>query len=141
MGLTQTATGKVWAAFLPRQLVSKRITAELRQAKSGAALRDLELEFTRIRTAGFAGTDGSPWPGIAAACAPVFDYTGQIQLAVALLGPLGGIRLQRRQPADRCPARLHARPVEPAGTCGAAYLGGAYFNGPIQRDGQLVKVR
>jgi DNA-binding IclR family transcriptional regulator len=87
LGLTQTATGKVWAAFLPRQLVSKRISAELRQAESGATLRDLELEFTRIRAAGFAGTDGSPWPGIAAACAPVFDYTGQIQLAVALLGP------------------------------------------------------
>jgi DNA-binding IclR family transcriptional regulator len=50
-------------------------------------LKDLEQELADIRTAGYASTDGNPWPGIAAACAPVFDYTGQIQLAVALLGP------------------------------------------------------
>jgi DNA-binding IclR family transcriptional regulator len=87
LGLTATATGKVWAAFLPRQLVAKRIADELKQAKSGVTQRELERELADIAQAGFAGTDGNPWPGIAAACAPVFDYTGQIQLAVALLGP------------------------------------------------------
>jgi DNA-binding IclR family transcriptional regulator len=86
LGLSATATGKVWAAFLPKQLVAKRIADELKQAK-GITARELERELADIRQTGFAGTDGNPWPGIAAACAPVFDYTGQIQLAVALLGP------------------------------------------------------
>ncbi|HTJ62293.1 MAG TPA: IclR family transcriptional regulator [Alphaproteobacteria bacterium] len=85
LGLTGTATGKVWAAYLPNQLAAKRIAAELKA--SGVTARELETELTGIRAAGYAWTDGNPWPGIAAACAPVFDYTGQIQLAVALLGP------------------------------------------------------
>ncbi len=98
LGLTQTATGKVWAAFLPKQLVSKRIAAELKQAKSGVTLRELEAEFAAIRAGGFAGTDGNPWPGIAAACAPVFDYTGQMQLAVALLGPSTALDCRQESP-------------------------------------------
>jgi len=90
LDLTGTATGKVWSAFLPRHLVDRRIAAELQQKRGAAdsgrqAALDSELE--RIRAQGYAATDGNPWPGIAAACAPVFDHTGQIQLAVALLGP------------------------------------------------------
>ncbi len=87
LGLSATATGKVWAAFMPGQLTAKRIADELKQAKHGTTPRTLERELAEIRQAGYAGTDGNPWPGIAAVCAPVFDYTGQIQLAVALLGP------------------------------------------------------
>jgi DNA-binding IclR family transcriptional regulator len=87
LGLTGTATGKIWAAFLPQQLASKRIAAELKGKPAGVGLKELEQELVDIRDAGYASTDGNPWPGIAAACAPVFDYTGQIQLAVALLGP------------------------------------------------------
>jgi DNA-binding IclR family transcriptional regulator len=87
LGLTGTATGKVWAAFLPRHFVAKRIGAELKQTKGETKLSDLERELEDIRAKGYAATDGNPWPGVAAACAPVFDYTGQLQLAVALLGP------------------------------------------------------
>jgi DNA-binding IclR family transcriptional regulator len=83
LGLTGTATGKVWAAFMPPHLTTRRIAAELGQAKSPA----LDRELDRIRAQGYAATDGNPWPGVAAACAPVFDHTGQMQLAVALLGP------------------------------------------------------
>lgn len=87
LGLSGTATGKLWAAFLPKQLTAKRIAEELKQGKERVTVRDLDKELAQIRTAGFAGTADNPWPGIAAACAPVFDYTGQIQLAVAILGP------------------------------------------------------
>jgi DNA-binding IclR family transcriptional regulator len=87
LGLSATATGKVWAAFLPKQLTAKRIADELKQAKRGITPRELDKELADIRVAGYAGTADNPWPGIAAACAPVFDYTGQVQLAVALLGP------------------------------------------------------
>jgi DNA-binding IclR family transcriptional regulator len=90
LDLTGTATGKVWAAFLPRHFVEKRIAAELKQMRGqgGAATQAaIERELAKIHAQGYAATDGNPWPGIAAACAPVFDHTGQIQLAVALLGP------------------------------------------------------
>ena len=87
LGLSATATGKVWAAFLPKQLTAKRIADELKQAKQRVSARELERELAEIRASGYAGTADNPWPGIAAACAPVFDYTGQVQLAVALLGP------------------------------------------------------
>jgi DNA-binding IclR family transcriptional regulator len=98
LGLTGTATGKVWAAFLPKQLIAKRIADELKAAKQGATARELEKELAAIRATGFAGTDGNPWPGIAAACAPVFDYTGQIQLAVALLGPSAALDIAAESP-------------------------------------------
>jgi DNA-binding IclR family transcriptional regulator len=98
LGLTGTATGKIWAAFLPQQLASKRIAAELKGKPAGTALKDLDEELADIRAAGYASTDGNPWPGIAAACAPVFDYTGQIQLAVALLGPSSALDCAQNSP-------------------------------------------
>ena len=98
LGLTGTATGKVWAAFLPRQLIAKRIADELKASGQGASARALDKELADIQAAGFAGTDGNPWPGIAAACAPVFDYTGQIQLAVALLGPSAALDIAAVSP-------------------------------------------
>ena len=93
LGLSATATGKVWAAFLPGQLVAKRIADELKHAKRSLTARELERELANIRQVGYAGTADNPWPGIAAACAPVFDYTGQMQLAVALLGPSAALEV------------------------------------------------
>jgi len=98
LGLSATATGKVWAAFLPRQLTAKRIAEELKQAKERQAARELDRELAEIREAGFAGTADNPWPGIAAACAPVFDYTGEIQLAIALLGPSASLDVGKDSP-------------------------------------------
>jgi DNA-binding IclR family transcriptional regulator len=98
LGLSATATGKVWAAFLPKQLTAKRIAEELRQAKERLTIRELDKELAQIREAGYAGTADNPWPGIAAACAPVFDYTGQIQLAVALLGPSASLDVGEDSP-------------------------------------------
>ena len=98
LGLTGTATGKVWAAFLPEQMAAKRIAAELKQGQPGVMLQELEQELAAIRARGYAGTDGFPWPGIAAACAPVFDHTGQMQLAVALLGPSSSLDCRSDSP-------------------------------------------
>src|SRR5215469_17214575 len=41
LGLSATATGKVWAAFLPKQLSAKRIAEELKQAKQRQTIREL----------------------------------------------------------------------------------------------------
>ncbi len=98
LSLSATATGKVWAAFLPKQLIAKRVADELKQAKQDITLRELDRELSAIRQSGFASTDGNPWPGIAAVCAPVFDYTGEVQLAVALLGPSASLDCAKGSP-------------------------------------------
>jgi DNA-binding IclR family transcriptional regulator len=99
-GLTTTATGKLFAAFLPERLIEPMLDAELRDpvrrsqggGRSGggtgsATLTELHHELAEIRRRGIAVTEGQPIPGLNALSAPVFDHAGQIQVAVTLIGP------------------------------------------------------
>ena len=92
-----TASGRVFAAYLPEKMVRAHIDSELREGPSqfmvGAptSLRQVEASNETIRAAGFDTTEGVPVPGINAVSAPVFDHTGQIQLVVTLIGPAGGL--------------------------------------------------
>ena len=115
LGLSATATGKVWAAFLPKQLTAKRIAEELKQARQRQAVRELDKELADIRQAGYAGTADNPWPGIAAACAPVFDLYRPDPAGGGAAGSVRQPGGRRRQPAGRGAAQFHPRPVEPAG--------------------------
>ena len=89
--LRGTATGRVFAAFLPEQVVKRHLSVERRgQADSrrigGAARQDGAEDAARTRAMGYATAAGSPIPGINAISAPVFDHTGQLQLAITLIG-------------------------------------------------------
>lgn len=93
-GLTTTATGRLFAAFLPPPLVEPMIKAELRdpkrQSQSGLArptLAELRADFAEIRRHSLARTQGQPIPGLNALSAPVFDHSGQIQVGITLIGP------------------------------------------------------
>jgi DNA-binding IclR family transcriptional regulator len=91
-GLTTTATGKVFASFLPEGLAEKAIRAELERPAGGqrpstVSLATMQDEIAEVRQRGFATTEGRPIPGISALSAPVFDHTSQIQLAITLMGP------------------------------------------------------
>ncbi|MGO4567033.1 IclR family transcriptional regulator [Rhizobium sp. 2YAF20] len=87
-----TAAGMVFAAYMPEPAIKAAIRAEVREA--GKTLRvgktraynDIVEEIDNIRRQGFATIFPRPVPGIAAIGAPVFDYTGQIQMAVTLIG-------------------------------------------------------
>ena len=100
--LTGTATGWVFAAFAPPDLVEAMIGAEMADPRhsqriaAGMTLADVRTEVARVRVDGYATTDGRPIPGIAAIAVPVFDHSAQLQLVITAIGPSGMV--------DRSPA-------------------------------------
>lgn len=105
--LTGTATGRVFAAFLPAAVVKPRVAAELREDGRGqrigspASSEQFAREVAEIERLGYAIAVGSPIPGINAVSAPVFDHTGQMQLAVTLIGPAGLVDVGQDSPQAR----------------------------------------
>lgn len=95
MSLLNSATGKVFAAFLPERLVEPLVQEELSRLASAdqPALRPsrkyLEESLAEVRERRMARAVGHPIPGINAFCAPVFDHTGHLALAITAMGPSG----------------------------------------------------
>lgn len=91
--VTGTATGKVFAAWLPAKLVEPVIAAELQAVQKGwsdlGALSGpaLTREIDKVRRDGIAATSDLPVPGISALSAPVFNHSGHLQLAITVIGP------------------------------------------------------
>lgn len=87
-----TATGRLFAAYLPRRTYEPLVVAERREGPGPrrigvpAGRADLKLRLTQIRALRYEITEGAPIPGINAIAAPVFDHSGQLQLAVTLVG-------------------------------------------------------
>ena len=91
MQLHQTATGKVFAAHATSGQIDAAITATSPDAKQRTearrALASIEAELAAVRERGLARAQGNPVPGVNAFSAPVFDYTGEVVLAITALGP------------------------------------------------------
>jgi len=91
--LIGTATGRVFAAFLPPSVVAAHLQAERRDRARRKRVGEMADErahtdaVATVRRLGYATTEGSPIPGVNALSAPVFDHTRQIQLAVTIIGP------------------------------------------------------
>lgn len=91
--VTGTATGKVFAAFLPERLVAPVIAEELQAMQKGrqdaGALSGpaLQAAIETVRRDRIASTTDLPVPGVSALAAPVFDHSGQLQLAITAIGP------------------------------------------------------
>ena len=95
MSIQSTATGRVFAAFLPPRQVERMVEQEKRNGIAAAfgapglkagALDELLAD---IRKRGMARVQGEPIPGINAICAPVFEHTGAIRLGITAIGPAG----------------------------------------------------
>jgi DNA-binding IclR family transcriptional regulator len=90
--VTGTATGLVFAAYLPQELVKAAIKAQLAETvatqRVGARLQFAAIAggLKEIRQRGYATIDPPPVPGIHAIAAPVFDLVGQIRMAITLIG-------------------------------------------------------
>lgn len=90
--VTGTATGRLFAAFLPDTIVRPAVEAEIRAGAQGRAigspttLRDLAASSRAVRRLGYATTEGLPVPGINAVAAPVFDHTGQMPFCLTVIG-------------------------------------------------------
>jgi len=91
--LLLSATGRVFAAFLPARITQPILEKELVQfaATPQAALRlsrrHVEEIVAEVRQHGMARAVGHPIPGINAFSAPVFDSSGNLALAITAMGP------------------------------------------------------
>jgi DNA-binding IclR family transcriptional regulator len=83
--LLRTATGKVFASFLPREMVGDLLTAEMKDSRSYSQARVAKL-FEETRQHGLARVTGDLVPGVNAVAAPLFDHKNRI---VGVIGALG----------------------------------------------------
>jgi len=93
MSLVNTATGRLFAAYMPAKMVEGLLGDELSRfghdGDSGAPTtrKALEALLAETRKHGLSRTRGRPIPGIDALCAPVFDFEGHIVLGILAMGP------------------------------------------------------
>ena len=93
MSLANTATGRLFAAYMPPKVVEKLIAEDLAQRSGrsdGSALltrQQFERAVAETRQHGLSRTIGQPIPGIDAFCAPVFDSVGHLVLGITVMGP------------------------------------------------------
>jgi DNA-binding IclR family transcriptional regulator len=93
MSLLGTATGRVFAAYLPPKMIENFINSGVGRASVGD---EAERQMTRsqsdkavgeVRERGLARAVERPIPGVNAFSAPVFDHSGSIALAITAIGP------------------------------------------------------
>ncbi|BBU26409.1 IclR family transcriptional regulator [Burkholderia sp. THE68] len=87
MPLLTSATGLLFAAYLPRSKTQPMLERELIAMKRTMA--DVEPLFAEVREHGAARVEGMLLPTIHAFCTPVFDSTGELALGLIALGHEG----------------------------------------------------
>jgi len=87
MPLLSSATGLLFAAYLPRSKTQAMLDRELAAMKQTMA--DIEPLLAEVREHGAARVEGMLLPTIHAFCTPVFDSTGELALGLIALGHEG----------------------------------------------------
>lgn len=93
MSMAHTATGRLFASYLPPKVVEKLILEDVaRQSGRTGGSTDMtrgqvEEAIIETRRHGLSRTIGQPIPGINAFCAPVFDSGGHLILGITAMGP------------------------------------------------------
>lgn len=116
MSLGNTATGRLFAAYLPPKVVEKVMLEDVaRQGGQATHTRkQIEALLVETREHGLSRSLGQPIPGIDAFCAPVFDSAGNLVLAITAMGPSatfdsawdGAVAGPLKRCADEVSARL-----------------------------------
>lgn len=91
--LLTSASGRIFLAYLPRAVVSARLTLEVERAlDAGLSWPDLDLSdgsierlAETIRQDRFSAVDGRYVPGLKAAAAPILNWQGEAEAAVTLV--------------------------------------------------------
>ena len=93
MSLLNTATGLVFAAWLPPAVTTRMLRDEAIRLYGEKPKRGTdeatERTLREVRRHGLARAVGKPIPGINAVSAPIFDVDGRLVLALTALGPSG----------------------------------------------------
>lgn len=88
--ITGTASGRVFAAFHSSAIVERALAEERGENGStgrvGSVATLSDEDVGEIRDAGYATVSPPPVPGVNALSAPIFDHSGQIQIAITLIG-------------------------------------------------------
>ena len=107
MSLSNSATGRAFAAFFKSPFLKKMLDEELRQLseEKKTAVTTLRRQFEKIlaeiQAHGLARATGSLTPGINGFSAPVFDHTGSMVAAITSLGSMGEFNVEWDSPAAR----------------------------------------
>lgn len=115
MSLRGTASGLVFAAHLPREMVRAALTSAGERPSFDATF---EAALDQVRTAGIATTRDVAVQGVSALAAPAFDDKGGIALCLIVLGPSGAIDIKPhgavapllKQAAEALSRQLGGRP-------------------------------
>lgn len=116
MSLVNTATGRLFSAYMPPKVVEKAMGADAFRRGGDAATpsrAEFESFLAETRVQGLSRTLGQPIAGIDAFCAPVFDHAGNLVLGITAMGPAatfdsawdGAVA----EPLRRCAADVSAR--------------------------------
>lgn len=119
MPLINSATGRVFAAFMPQKAVERLIQGELQRLagvppEGRPSWKRIEDTLQEVRRHGLSRAVGQLISGINGIAAPVFDHTNNMVLAITALGPVGTfnadwdgpIAQAVREAAQRVSARL-----------------------------------
>lgn len=105
--VTGTATGRVFAAFLPPDLVGKTIRAQRAEGAKGRFVgppidpRHIQAEIDFVRTHGYAPVTSMPLPNVNALSAPIFDIGGQLSMVATLIGTSDQLPVSPESPGVR----------------------------------------
>jgi DNA-binding IclR family transcriptional regulator len=88
LGITTSATAKLLAAHLPREVTEPLVRDELveRQVTAAGQIERVYREYAEIRARGIANSLGARRSGLNALSVPVFDREGRVVVAVTALG-------------------------------------------------------
>lgn len=129
MSLSNTATGRLFSAYLPPKVVERLLAEELGRlsnatgAQSPIPQEALEAALADTRKHGLSRSLGQPIPGIDALCGPVFDSGGHLVLGILVMGPSatfdsrwdGKVATALRQCAIEVSRRIGRHQAGPAG--------------------------
>lgn len=115
--LLSSASGLLFAAFLPPAQVEPMLAAELaenRRRRRGLQTRAaVEAALAQVRAAGAASVEGALVPNVAAVAVPVFDHRARIAVGLLAVGRTGDLDTdangREARALRRCAAELSAR--------------------------------
>jgi DNA-binding IclR family transcriptional regulator len=93
MSLAGTATGRLFAAYLPRKLIETSMAEDYKRLGPDIAKplepAEVEQRLAEVRKYGLSRSRNNPTPGVTSFAAPVFDYSSNMVLGVTLMGLSG----------------------------------------------------
>lgn len=93
--LLSTATGRVFASFLPYEIVSKLLDTEVKASRSGNGA-DVKKQLSETRKHELACVSGDLVPGVNAVAVPIFDHKNRIAGVIGALGRSEELDVDRR---------------------------------------------